>query len=284
MCFFAPNTDALTPLRSHATPDRAPDHLADGTPIALRDDLIALLGPTAVRSRVTDLVRYATDASPYRLFPQVVIVAESVEQIAKTLQYAKQNHRSVTFRASGSSLNGQSQGDDILIDVRNCFTGIEILEDGVYARIKPGTIISAANRALLPYNRILGPDPASSRVATIGGVVANNASGMTAGTKFNSYHTVASMKVLLASGTVIDTSDEGVEGRLFEYERELHDELLEIRDQILRDEPLAAWIRKKFAIKNTNGYRLDAFLDGKTPAQVIQKLMVGSEGTLAYIA
>src|ERR1700684_1148541 len=113
MPFLAPNTDALTPLRSRATPDRAPDHLADGTPAALRDDLISLLGPTAVRSRVTDLVKYATDASPYRLFPQVVIVAESVEQIATTLQYAKQNHRSITFRASGSRLNGQSQGGDV---------------------------------------------------------------------------------------------------------------------------------------------------------------------------
>jgi hypothetical protein len=130
MCLFSPNTDALTPLRSHATPDRAPDHLAEGTPAALRDDLIALLGHTAVRSRVTDLVKYATDASPCRFFPQVVIVAESVEQIAKTLQYATQNHRSVTFRASGSSLNGQSQEDDLLIDVRDCFNGIEVLADG----------------------------------------------------------------------------------------------------------------------------------------------------------
>jgi D-lactate dehydrogenase len=219
MCFFSPNTDALIPLRSHATTDRAPDHLAD-TPAALRDDLIALLGPTAVRTRVTDLVKYATDASPYRLFPQVVIVAESVEQIAKTLQYAKQNHRTVTFRASGSSLNGQSQGDDILIDVRNCFTGLEILEDGRYVRIKPGTIISAANRALLPHSRVLGPDPASSGVATIGGVVANNASGMTAGTKLNSYHTVTSMKVLLPSGTLIDTGSVAVDGQLFEHEGE----------------------------------------------------------------
>src|SRR6202044_4237852 len=110
-----------------ASPDRAPDHLADGTPPALRNDLVALLGPTAVRARVTDLVKYATDASPYRLFPQVVIVAESVEQIAETLQYAKQNHRSVTFRASGSSLNGQSKGDDILIVVRDCFIALEEL-------------------------------------------------------------------------------------------------------------------------------------------------------------
>jgi D-lactate dehydrogenase len=284
MCFFSPNTDALTPLRSHATPDRAPDHLADGTPSALRDDLISLLGPTAVRSRVTDLVKYATDASPYRLFPQVVIVAESVEQIAKTLQYAKQNHRSITFRASGSSLNGQSQGDDILIDVRNCFNGLEILQEGLYARIKPGTIISTANRALLPYNRVLGPDPASSGVATIGGVVANNASGMTAGTKSNSYHTVASMQVLLPSGTLIDTGRQEVDGELLAHEPELHKGLLEIREEILRDEVFAAWIKKKYSIKNTNGYRLDAFLDCSTPGAILQKLMVGSEGTLGYIA
>jgi D-lactate dehydrogenase len=284
MCLFSPNTDALIPQRSHEASDRAPEHLSGGTPPALRDDLITLLGPTTVRSRVTDLVKYATDASPYRLFPQVVIVAESVEQIAKTLAYAKQNHRSVTFRASGSSLNGQSQGDDILIDVRNCFRGMEILENGRYARIKPGITISAANRALLAYNRVLGPDPASSAVATIGGVVANNASGMTAGTKLNSYHTVASMRVLLPSGTLIDTADSGVDAMLLEHERELRDGLLSIREEIGQDEAFAAWLRKKFSIKNTNGYRLDAFLDCATPRAIIQKLMVGSEGTLGFIA
>ena len=97
------------------------------------------------------------------------MAAESPEQIGKTLQYARQNHHSVTFRASGSSLNGQSQGDDILIDVRKCFVGLEVLENGLYAKIKPGTIVSAVNRALLPYNRVLGPDPASSGIATVGG-------------------------------------------------------------------------------------------------------------------
>jgi hypothetical protein len=152
--------------------------------------LISLLGSAAVLSRVTDLVKYATDASPYRLFPQVAVAAESPEQIAKTLQYARQNHHSATFRASGSSLHGQSQGDDILIDVRKCFVGLEVLENGLYAKIKPGMIVNAVNRALLPYGRVLGPDPASSGVATVGGVAANNASGMTAGTKLNSYHTL----------------------------------------------------------------------------------------------
>jgi hypothetical protein len=66
MCLVSPNTDALTPLRSHATPDPAPAHVADGTAAALRDDLIALLGHTAVKSPVTDLVKYATDACTLR--------------------------------------------------------------------------------------------------------------------------------------------------------------------------------------------------------------------------
>ena len=105
----------------------------------------------------------------------------------------------MTFRVSGSSPNGQSQGDDILIDVRNGFVGMEILEDGLYARIRPGTIIREANRALAPYNRILGPDPASGGVASIGGVAPNDASGMTTGTKSNSCHTVVPMKMLLLS-------------------------------------------------------------------------------------
>ena len=124
MCFFSPNTDALTPLRSHETPDRAPDHLADGTPAALREDLIALLGPTAVRSRVTDLVKYATDASPYRLFPQVVIVAESVEQIAKTL-----DDRRIPFVFISGALNHHFP--DELLDapfIKKPFTEFQIKE------------------------------------------------------------------------------------------------------------------------------------------------------------
>ena len=67
----------VPPLRFHAAPDRAPEQLAGGTAAALRDDLIALLGPAAVRSRGTELIKYATDASPCQLFPQLLIVAES---------------------------------------------------------------------------------------------------------------------------------------------------------------------------------------------------------------
>jgi D-lactate dehydrogenase len=75
---------APTPQR-----DRAPDWLAAGTPARLRDDLVALLGGDRVLSRPIDLVRYASDASPYRLFPKVVVIAQNVEDVRKALAYAR---------------------------------------------------------------------------------------------------------------------------------------------------------------------------------------------------
>src|SRR5271165_2089380 len=75
---------APTPQR-----DRAPDWVASGTPARLRDDLKTLLGGDRVLSRPIDLVRYATDASPYRLFPKVVVIAQNVEDVRKALAYAR---------------------------------------------------------------------------------------------------------------------------------------------------------------------------------------------------
>jgi len=73
MCFFSPNTDVSAPLRSHATRDRAQDHLANGTLAALRDDLVSLLGPSAVRVRVIDLVKYV----PTGLSPILMVIGRS---------------------------------------------------------------------------------------------------------------------------------------------------------------------------------------------------------------
>ena len=112
---------------SHAAQrDRAPDGLAAGTPPRLRDDLVELLGADRVLTRPIDLVRYATDASPYRLFPKVVVIARTVEDIRKVLEYARQMKESVTFRAAGTSLSGQAQGNGILVDVRRHWAGISV--------------------------------------------------------------------------------------------------------------------------------------------------------------
>ncbi len=281
---FAPNSLKLLPAAHAAATDRAPDSLAAGTPPGLREDLAALLGDGKVLSRAIDLVRYASDASPYRYFPSVVVMAETVEDIAKTLAYAAGHGHAVCFRAGGTSLNGQSQSDGILIDVRRHWRGVTVEDEGRTARIRPGTTLGQANAVLARKGRVLGPDPASTGVATIGGVVANNASGMSCGVVHNSYRTVRSMTLLLASGTMVDTAAPGAEEHFAAAEPELTQGLLEIKAEIEADAELTARIRRKYEIKNTSGYRLDAFLDGATPLEIFRRLVIASEGTLAFIA
>ncbi|MET9595444.1 FAD-binding and (Fe-S)-binding domain-containing protein [Streptomyces sp. NPDC006516] len=264
--------------------DRVADDQAAGTPDGLRDALLAELGTDKVLHKISDLVRYASDASPYRLVPRVVVIAENIDDVSTVLRYARENRRHVVFRAAGTSLNGQAQGDDILVDVRRHWTGVEVIDGGVKARIKPGTTIGRANIALSRHGRLMGPDPASSIAASIGGVVANNASGMTAGTTRNSYRLLSSLTAVLPSGTVIDTAGPDAETRLRAAEPELHATLLALKEEIEGDAELAERIRAKYELKNTSGYRLDAFLDGTTAVDILRGLMVGSEGTLGFIA
>ncbi|MFF0558758.1 FAD-binding and (Fe-S)-binding domain-containing protein [Streptomyces sp. NPDC004266] len=285
MPLLEPNPRALRPgTKRTPAPDRVPELQARGTPRRLREELTELLGPGKVLSKISDLVRYASDASPYRFVPQVVVVAEDVDDISAVLSYAHGKGREVVFRAAGTSLNGQAQGEDVLVDVRRHWAGVEVLDGGARARIRPGTTVVRANAALAPYGRVLGPDPASAVACTIGGVVANNASGMTAGTTRNSYRTVASLTVVLPSGTVVDTAAPDADEELARAEPRLCAELMALKAEIEADAELTARIRAKHAIKNTNGYRLDAFLDGDTPVRILRGLMVGSEGTFGFIS
>ncbi|MGW9246588.1 FAD-binding and (Fe-S)-binding domain-containing protein [Streptomyces badius] len=285
MPLLEPDPEALRPgTAREPAPDRVTDGSAGGTPEPLRSELTALLGADKVLWKISDLVRYASDASPYRFLPRVVLVPEDLDDVSAILSYAHGKGRSVVFRAAGTSLNGQAQGEDILVDVRRHWTGVEVLDDGARARILPGTTVMRANATLARYGRLLGPDPASAIACTLGGVVANNASGMTAGTTRNSYRTLASLTFVLPSGTVVDTADPAADEELAHAEPELCAGLLELKAEIEADAELTARIRAKYTIKNTNGYRLDAFLDGATPVQILRGLMVGSEGTFGFIS
>ncbi|HMI26258.1 MAG TPA: FAD-dependent oxidoreductase, partial [Streptosporangiaceae bacterium] len=172
----------------------------EGTLAALKNDLIRLVGQDQVLHRVSDLVRHAT------------------------------------FRAGGTSTNGQSQSDDILIDVRRHWAGLVVEDGGARLRARPGTILGHANAVLRPLGRRLGPDPASADAATIGGVIANNAGGMRCTLERNAYHTVSSLTLVLASGTVIDTAAPGAEAAFAAAEPPLAAGLLQLREELLADE------------------------------------------------
>jgi D-lactate dehydrogenase len=284
LSLLSPNVQAIMPVASAAQRDRAPDALAAGTPPRLRDDLVSLLGSDRVLSRPIDLIRFATDASPYRLFPKVVVIARNVDDVRKVLNYARKVHESVTFRAAGTSLSGQAQGDGILVDVRRHWAGIGVEAGGRRLRARPGTILSRANLALLAHGYRLGPDPASASACTIGGVIANNSSGMCCGTTQNAYKTLSSLSFMLPSGTFIDSAREDAERQFASAEPALAAGLMDIKREIESDSELVARLRKKFSIKNTTGYHMEAFLDGTTPLEIFRRLIVGSEGTLAFIA
>ncbi|HET6569921.1 MAG TPA: FAD-binding and (Fe-S)-binding domain-containing protein [Solirubrobacterales bacterium] len=267
-----------------AAPDRAPESLAAGTAQPLRGELEALLGADRVLARASDIVRYASDASPYRLLPRAVAMARDARDVAKLLAYGRANDVPVVFRAGGTSLNGQGQGDGVLVDVRRHFGGVAVEDDGALARVRPGTVLGHANRVLAPHGRKLGPDPASTEIATVGGVIANNSGGMRCGTTKDSYSTLRSLTFVLPSGTTIDTAAPGAADRFAAEEPQLAAGLAAIRDEIRADDELGERIRRKFAIKNTTGYRLCAFLDAEQPLEIFRRLLVGSEGTLGFVA
>jgi D-lactate dehydrogenase len=205
------------------------------------------------------------DASPYRYLPRVVL-PRTVDDVRAVLGYCARTGRHATFRAGGTSLNGQSQSDDVLIDVRRHWAGVVIEDGGARLRARPGTILGQANTVLRSVGRRLGPDPASADVATIGGVIANNAGGMRCRLERNAYHTVSSLTFVLASGTVIDTAAPGAEASFAAAEPELAAGLLQLREELLDDDELVQRVRHKYAIRNNNSYALSALLAGP-PAQ-----------------
>ncbi len=281
---LSPETRRIGHPRGGPSSDRAPDSLAAGTPEPLRGELIALLGEERVLARAIDLVRYASDASPYRRLPAVVVMAHDAKDVAKVLDYARRSGHPVNFRGGGTSLNGQAQTAGIMIDVRRWFSGVRIEDEGRRVRVKAGTLLGLVNRLLERRGFRLGPDPASKDIATLGGVIANNSGGMRCGVEWDSYSTVESLTFVLASGVLIDTAAADAEQRFAEAAPQLAAGLLELRTELLADEELLARVRRKYEIKNVTGYRLCALLDADTPLAIFRRLLVGSEGTLAFIA
>lgn len=240
--------------------------------------------PGGVLSEIFDRRAIASDASHYLLTPSVVVRPDTASQISQLFHITQQENVGLTFRSGGTSLSGQAVSSGVLVDTRRHFKEIEVLDNGARVRVQPGATVKQVNIALAKYGRKLGPDPASEIACTIGGVVANNSSGMSCGTEFNSYATLESLTLILPSGTLIDTASAESDDHLRISEPDLYAGLAQMRDRIAHNPKSLEKIKNLYAIKNTMGYSLNSFVDYQKPIDILAHLIVGSEGTLAFIA
>ena len=242
------------------------------------------LGEVRVITEAAKRFAYGTCAGFYHATPQMIVCADSETEIIKILSVCRQLHASLTSRGSGTSLCGQSITDSVLVLLREGWRRCEVLEKG--KSISPWVMKTGgeANEALRSYGRKIGPDPASIQSATIGGIVCNNSSGMTCGTAFNSYRTIEGIRIILMDGTVLDTRDEHSKQNFQTTHGNLLAGIAEIAGRAKRNPEIKKRIIKKYDIKNTIGYSVNSLVEYEDPFDILMHLMVGSEGTLAFIS
>ncbi len=250
----------------------------------LTDALARIVAQKRVLTRPIERIAYASDASFYRLIPQAVVLAKDVEEVQRLFQLSRSHRVPMTFRAAGTSLSGQAVTDGILVEVAKHWRHFRVEDGGRRVRVQPGVIGGTVNQALRAHRAKMGPDPASINACMMGGILANNSSGMCCGVAQNAYHTLHSITFVLPSGTTIDTAHPDADAMFRQREPLLAQGLLDLRSAIQANPLLAERIRAKYMLKNTTGYSLNAFLDFERPVDIFRNLLIGSEGTLAFIA
>lgn len=233
-----------------------------------------------------ELRRFAwgTDAGFYRLVPKIVIRSSNEKEVSRILRAASKYDVPVTFRAAGTSLSGQSISDSVLIVAGKNWERYMVSEDASEITLEPGIVGARVNAILKPYGRKFGPDPASIGSCMVGGIVMNNASGMSCGTHANSDKELESVRMVLMDGTVLDTGDEASRNAFRASYPEFIRKIEELRDEILADKELSDRIRYKYSIKNVTGLNIFPFVRFQDPFDIIAHLLVGSEGTLAFMS
>lgn len=243
-----------------------------------------ILPAERIKSRLIDVITYASDAGFYQLIPKAVVQPVNEEEVKQLFALSHQQNVPLVFRAGGTSLSGQCITDGVLIDLSKFWNKINIEENAALVRVQPGITGAMVNTYLKKYACKIGPDPSSISAAMMGGILSNNASGMCCGVKYNSYHTAQYIRFILPSGDMYSTEVKADYDRFIINNKALADELTSLRQIILNDSVLLNKIRFKYQTKNTVGYSLNALVDYEHPLDIFAHLLIGAEGTLAFIA
>ena len=244
----------------------------------------AFVPKTAVYTDGLRRFAWGTDAGFYRLVPKIVIRSSNEKEVSKILEAASKFDVPVTFRAAGTSLSGQAVSDSVLIVAGKNWERYMVSEDASEITLEPGIVGARVNAILKPYGRKFGPDPASIGSCMVGGIVMNNASGMSCGTHANSDRELESVRMVFADGSVLDTGDKASREAFRASHPDFIKGIEELRDEILADKDLSERIRYKYSIKNVTGLNIFPFIRFEDPFDIIAHLLVGSEGTLAFMS
>lgn len=247
--------------------------------------LSAAIGKEQIYTDDLTLTATAADAGCYRKIPKIVLKPQEEKHVIESMKILYESGTALTFRAAGTSLSGQAVSDSVLLQARGQhWNAFKILEEGKLIRAQPGITGTRLNQVLAPTGMKFGPDPASINSAMVGGIIANNASGMSCGIHANSYATIQSARIIFADGTLLDTANQKSCDEFYKSKPELVSTLNRIGEDLRSKPELVKKIRKKYSIKNTTGYGMNAFLDYSDPVELILHLMVGSEGTLGFVS
>ncbi len=252
--------------------------------MSLQESLLQILPADKVKTRITDRYSYASDASFYYLVPQAVVQPSSIAEIKALFELSHHINIPLVFRTGGTSLSGQSITDGILVDLSRYWQNASVIDNGDAVKVQPGIIGGDVNQLLKKWGRKIGPDPASINAAMMGGILSNNSSGMCCGVTGNAYHTLRSMAFMLTDGTYYDTAIASDYQRFETEQAEIFQEIKQLQTQLLNNTALVSRIRKKYELKNTVGYGLNAFIDHQHPLDILSHVLIGAEGSLAFIA
>lgn len=212
---------------------------------------------------------YSVDASHYEIPPAAVVYPVDVDDVQQVCEYSSLRKIPITARGAGTGLLGQALSDGgIVLDLTKHFNRIIEIENSNIV-VQPGIVKGVLDRELKKKNKFLPPDPASSNYCTIGGMIANNSSGIHCLGYGNTIDFIEEVNVVYSDGKVGFASD----NKFDDYIKKLHELVM----------PFAGVIRNGYpkVSKNSCGYRLDAVIaQGKFHPH---KMFAASEGTLGIV-
>ena len=257
-----------------------------------------------IRTDFTSRLLYSTDASIYQIEPLGVVIPKNSDELAAAVALAAQHQVPLLPRGSGSSLAGQAIGAALILDCSRYLNRIiELDPEARLATVEPGLILSTLNKAAAKYNLQFGPDPASAERATLGGCIANNATGAHSISYGMAADHLVSSETILADGSLAIFSEITLQeasrrsnSQPHSLEANIYRACITIREQYAE----AIQIHWPRTWRRASGYNLNYLLswtpgapplwDQDFPYPPIQPeainlapLLAGSEGTLGVI-